>query len=157
MHVIVTDRDSIERGILVRSSYVVISIRDPDKKKARIPKQAGLRDVLYLAFHDAEPSRDMKLPDDIVVMTPKQAEQVVQFAHKHDAKVGAVVVHCEQGMSRSPAVAAALCKLYGGDEKCFFRDYQPNAYVYRLVLSAQPQSTPQADKTDSAKSVKRTK
>jgi hypothetical protein len=49
-----TDREDIEEGVLVRSAYVVISIHDPDKPKAKVRKQSGLRDVLYLAFHDAE-------------------------------------------------------------------------------------------------------
>jgi predicted protein tyrosine phosphatase len=133
---LVRDRDSIEHGVLVRSSYIVISIRDPDKRKARIPTQSGLRDVLYLAFHDAEPVGNMTLPDDIILMSTDQAKQIWQFVRQWEAKVGAVVVHCEQGMSRSPAVAAALCKSYGGDEACFFREYLPNRYVYRLMLSS---------------------
>jgi hypothetical protein len=66
MELIVTDRESVERGILVRSAYVVISIHDPDKRRARIRTQSGLRAVLYLAFHDAEPSERLALPKDIV-------------------------------------------------------------------------------------------
>ena len=135
MQFIVTDRLSIEGGILVRSSYIVISIHDPDKRRARIPKQAGLRDVLVLAFHDAEPASNMKLPEDIRLMTAEQAERIWVFFHTHVGAVGAVVVHCEQGMSRSPAVAAALCRLHGGDEMYFFKNYQPNRYIYELILS----------------------
>lgn len=135
LNFIVSDRASIEEGIIVRSSYVVISIRDPDKKKARIPKQSGLKDVLYLAFHDAEPAANMKLADGIVLMTERQAREVWDFVRRHEGSVGAIVVHCEQGMSRSPAVAAALCQNYGGDHRHFFRDHQPNMFVYRLMMS----------------------
>ena len=130
---IVTDRDSIEHGILVPSAYVVISIYDPDKRRARIPKQSGLRDVLYLAFHDAEPSETLALPKDIVLMTEDQARQVWKFVRQWEGRVGSIVVHCEQGMSRSPAVAAAICRAFGGDHQYFFREYQPNQYVFRLV------------------------
>jgi predicted protein tyrosine phosphatase len=98
--------------------------------------QSGLRDVLYLAFDDAEPTTNLTLPPDITLMTAEQAKEIWQFVRQWEAKVGAVVVHCEQGMSRSPAVAAALCKSYGGDEACFFRGYLPNRYVYRLMLSS---------------------
>ena len=45
MNFIVTDRESIEAGLLVRTAYVVISIRDPDKKKAAVRKTSGLRDT----------------------------------------------------------------------------------------------------------------
>ncbi len=129
----VTDRESVEDGILVRGSYVVISIHDPEKRPARVVRQSGLRDVLRLAFHDAEPSDDMKLPDDIVLMTAEQARRVWQFVQRWEGEVGIVVVHCEQGMSRSPAVAATLCRAYGGDEQRFFNDFQPNLYVYGLM------------------------
>ena len=133
MRFIATDRDSIERGILVRSAYVVISIYDPDKRRACIPKQAGLRDVLYLAFHDAEPSETLELPENIVLMTEDQARQVWEFVGQWAGRVGSIVVHCEQGMSRSPAVAAAICRAFGGDHQYFFREYQPNQYVFRLM------------------------
>ncbi len=136
MEFIVTDRESIEAGLLVKSSYVVISIHNPDKRPANVRKQSGLRDVLYLAFHDAEPTDTLVIPPEIRLMTPGQAEKIQAFIEKHRANVGAIVVHCEQGMSRSPAVAAALCKAMGGDDARFWREYQPNRYVYRLVLAA---------------------
>jgi predicted protein tyrosine phosphatase len=126
------------RGILVRSSYILISIRDPDKRKVRVPKQLGLRDVLHLAFHDAELADNMTLPEDITLMTEKHARQVWSFVKKWENEVGTVVVHCEQGMSRSPAIAAALCKRLGGDESRYFKHYQPNQHVYRLMLDPAP-------------------
>ena len=136
MEFIITDRDTIETGLLVQTSYVVISIRDPHKRPANVRKQAGLRDVLFLSFHDAEPTHMMALSGKIKLMMPIHAKQIHQFVDKHKEHIGAIVVHCEQGMSRSPAVAAALCKSMGGDDKNFWRDYQPNRYVYRLVLEA---------------------
>ena len=50
--------------------------------------------------------------------------------------MGTIVVQCEQGMSRSPAVAAAICKGMGGDDQRFWRNYSPNRYVYEVVLGA---------------------
>ena len=138
MDFLIHDRRSIEQGILVRSSYILISIRDPDKRKVRVPKQSGLREVLHLAFHDAEPTRNMVLPEKIRLMTEEQAREIWEFVKKWEKEIGAVVVHCEQGMSRSPAVAAGICKGLGGDESCFFEQYQPIRYVYELVLTACP-------------------
>ena len=136
MQILVTDRDTIEAGLRVKSSYVVISIHDPDKPRAKVRKQAGLRDVLYLGFHDAEPTGTLVLPKEIVLMTPEQAAEICRFVQRHREDVGAIVVHCEQGMSRSPAVAAAISKLCGCDEKRFWREYQPNQFVHGLVLDA---------------------
>ncbi len=65
MKIIVTDRDSIQRGIVVRSSYAVISICDPDSPPAHIPKVSAVRGILYLAFHDTEPTAKFQPPPKI--------------------------------------------------------------------------------------------
>jgi predicted protein tyrosine phosphatase len=136
MNILVTDRKSIEDGILVRTSYIVISIRDPGKMKAAVRKTSGLRATLFLQFHDTEPTKGMILPPEIRLMSPKDAASIWAFVLKHSKNVGTIVVHCEQGMSRSPAIAAAICKGLGGDDQRFWREYQPNRYVYDLVVGA---------------------
>lgn len=134
MKIIVTDRESIESGIVVLSSYIVVSIHDPDKRKAAVRKQSGLRDLLHVAFHDAEPVASMSLPVGVKLMTADDAAAIWKFADAHRHTVGAVVVHCEQGMSRSPAVAAAIAKAWALEEAPFWRRHQPNRYVYDLML-----------------------
>ncbi len=136
LNIIVSDRATIEAGILVRSSYVLISIHDPYKPRPRVPKQSGLRDVLYLAFHDAEPSVSLALPDGVRLMTALHAEQIVRFVEKHRGQVGAVVVHCEQGMSRSPAVAVGIALLIGQPAERFLNRYQPNQHVLDRMRDA---------------------
>lgn len=133
MRLIVSDRESIERGLLVRSAYILISIRDPDKRPVRVPRQPGLRATLSLEFHDAEPVANQRLPEAIQLMTEAHARDIWDFVRRHAAAVETIVVHCEQGMSRSPAVAAAICEWLGGDNQQFFREYQPNRYMYRLL------------------------
>lgn len=132
----VTDRAGIERGVLVRSPYIVISIHDPERDEPKVKKQAGLRGVLQLAFHDAEPTDPRVSDARLTVMSADQALQICQFIDRYKDEVGAVVVACEAGMSRSPAVAAALCTSLGGDEETFFQAFQPNGHVYRLVRDA---------------------
>lgn len=138
MNVFVTDRKSIERGFLVRSSYALISIRDPDKAKARIPKTAGLRATLHLAFHDSEPSEELELPAEIVIPTEEHAREIWHFVDEHKDNVGAFVVHCHQGMSRSPAVAAAIAVYLGLDDHRFWEEHSPNQYVHELMLKTMP-------------------
>lgn len=137
MELIVTDRASIERGIVIRDRYIVISIYDPEKPKPSIPQRAGMRAVLYIPFHDAEPTSQLDLPAEIQLMTIDDAQQIWEFVQKHRDHVGTIVCHCEQGMSRSPAVAAALSKLLGEDGDRFFLEHQPNEYVYRMMLECQ--------------------
>ncbi len=136
MEFIVSDRRSVERGVLVRSAYALISIRDPDKPPVRVPQQSGLRAVLSLAFHDAEPAANLRLPEGIALMSDAQAKEIWNFVRQWQDQVGAFVVHCEQGMSRSPAVAAAICRCMGGYERKFWEEYQPNQHVYTLVVAA---------------------
>ena len=72
-------------------------------------------------------------PGDIVLMSRQQAEEIHAFIEKHRAEVETVVLHCEAGMSRSPAVAAALCRALGRDDTLYWQEYQPNRHVYHLV------------------------
>jgi predicted protein tyrosine phosphatase len=138
MKFIVGGRHEIERGIIVRTPYVIISISDPGKKKARIRKPTGLLDVLYLQFHDAEPEKGLPLSKEVVLMTKKHAKQIWNFVLRYRDQVGTIVVHCEQGMSRSPAVAAAIALHLGADDRRLTRDYQPNKYIYNLMVSCFP-------------------
>jgi len=136
LDIFVTDRASIEQGFLVRSAYALISIRDPDKRKVRARRSPLLKATLELAFHDAEPRTAFKLPENIRLINEEDAAQIWQFVRALSVEVKTVVVHCEQGMSRSPAVAAALCRGLGQDPARFMTKYQPNAYVLRLITEA---------------------
>jgi len=132
MEFIVTDRASIEREIIVRTAYVVISIHDANKPPARIPRRVGMRDKLYVCFDDSVPEPGSERQH----MTADDATAIWNFVQRHREDVGTIVCHCEQGMSRSPAVAAALATLLCQDNRHFFEEYQPNEYVYELMLRA---------------------
>ena len=136
MEVHVFSRAEIETGIGIKSAYVLVSIRDPGTRQAKVKRQSGLRDVLFLSFHDAEPSANFDLPPETKPITPAQADQIRAFVRKHQSTVGAIVVHCEQGMSRSPAVAAAISDALGLDSRRFWQLYTPNAYIYHAVADA---------------------
>jgi predicted protein tyrosine phosphatase len=136
MNLIVTDRHFIEAGIVVRTPYIVISIYTPGTRKAIIPRRSGLKAVFYTAFHDAEPAEGLRLPPEIVLMTPEQAEAIWAFVRQHEAQIGSIVCHCEQGMSRSPAVALGLAEAYGSDTRKIGAESHPNQFVYRLMCQA---------------------
>ena len=69
---------------------------------------SGLKAVLSLEFHDTEPVAGQFYPPRIVLMTEQHANQIWDFILVHGKSVGTIIVHCEQGQSRSPAVAEAL-------------------------------------------------
>ena len=136
MELMVCDRVTIERGIVVPDSYVVISIHDTDQPRAAVKSQPGLRDVLFLAFNDAAPAAGETLPSEVQAMTPAQADQIRDFVRKHEPDVELIVVHCHGGVSRSPAVAAAISDALGLDGRRFWQLYTPNPHVYHTVADA---------------------
>jgi len=75
MKVIVCDRGTASSGDYFDglAAHVVISIHDPDRPPARIPKREDLREILAVAFDDAAPCPGFKLPDDMVLMTEAHA------------------------------------------------------------------------------------
>lgn len=51
--------------------------------------------------------------------------------------VDQLIIHCNMGVSRSPAVAAAIKKaLTGSDDEFFDGKFVPNMVVYYTVLKA---------------------
>jgi predicted protein tyrosine phosphatase len=84
----------------------------------------------------------MPLPTRVRALSRAQSQQIWRFVDLHKARVGAFVVHCHQGMSRSPAVAAALAVYLGLDEQPFWQEYQPNRYVYELMRQTMPRENP---------------
>lgn len=134
MHFVIEGREEIEAGVPVRTSYVIISITDPGKRPARIPRATGFWDILRLQFHDAVPVTGFTLPSEIVLMNEDHAKATWQFVQRWCNEVETIVVHCEQGISRSPAVAAAICKVLGDENVRFFGEYMPNRYIYNLLV-----------------------
>lgn len=136
MKIDVTDRESIEHGRVMREAYVLISIRDPDRPPVHPRRSPLCRAVLELAFHDAEPVPGFTPMRPLTYMSHDDALAIWRFLHEHQGKYEAILVQCEQGMSRSPAVAAAVARCLGLDAAPFWCEYQPNRFVYELVCEA---------------------
>ena len=130
------DRASVEAGLRLREPYLLISISDP-RCRVKPAYHALCRGVLRVAFHDAEPTAGMLLPPHVKLMTAAMARRIVRFVANRPPDVELVVVHCEQGASRSPAVAAAIIERFGdGDSSAIFQNLTPNHHVYGLTVAA---------------------
>lgn len=94
--------------------------------------QVGL---LQLGFWDISQPKtyDARLAGKL--FTKEQAKQVLDFANEMMPKIETMLVHCEMGLSRSPAIAAALENIfYGkGSEATYFNKYIPNVLVYKTI------------------------
>ena len=146
MRIIATDRESVERGLVMREPSILISIRDPEKRPVRLRHCLLRKGILELAFHDAEPVAGFIPLDPITYIAEVDADEIWDFVRKHEGTYEVIVVHCEQGMSRSPAVAAALARGLGLDDSFFWQENQPNQYVYKTILAARDEVAKEHDK-----------
>lgn len=113
--------------------HVVISITSSPDDQARIRANPQCRGVLRLSFADADVASEIIGED--ALFTPEQARRIWEFVVAHRDHVERIIVHCDAGVSRSPAVAAALARALNGDDSEFFGGrYTPNRRVYRLLL-----------------------
>ena len=90
--------------------------------------------ILRLAFADtAEPGRADSF-------TPSLAREVLDFSARMWEEVEVFLIHCEAGLSRSPAIAAALSRIYYNDDGPWFELDFPNRLVYRILIETNSQN-----------------
>jgi predicted protein tyrosine phosphatase len=117
-------------------AHVIISITSGPEDIAHLRRNDQCKGVLRLHFPDAEVASD-QFPE-AVLFAPADARQIWAFVLGHP-EVQRIVVHCDAGVSRSPAVAAALARILNGDDAEYFAGrYRPNMRVYRMLLEHAP-------------------
>lgn len=89
-------------------------------------------DLLRLRFWDVPNPREITEN----VFSTEQAESIIRFADRVWNDIEVMLVHCEAGMSRSPACAAALEHIYHGpgSEASYFSKYYPNNHVFKTLM-----------------------
>lgn len=115
-------------GLYVNPRGAIISITDPGSQPARLD---GHIQILRLTFYDL----DKPVERFTEVFTEEHAEQILDFVSGVRDQIDTLVVHCEAGISRSCAVAAALTRLFLGDDNPVIRRGMPNMRVYRGILT----------------------
>lgn len=111
--------------------HVIISISDHRGDRQDPPANEFTRDILHVDFHDINMATD-----GLDLFTDAQAIEILNFYTRYRNETELVVAHCTAGMSRSPAVIAALQKIHTGDDSEWFKKKTPNSYVYNHILSA---------------------
>jgi predicted protein tyrosine phosphatase len=86
--------------------------------------------LLQLVFDDTAQ------PDNPRAFTSSQAEEILQFVERMWDKAQTFLIHCEIGMSRSPAVAAALSRIYYNDDGPWFEMDFFNRLVYQVLVES---------------------
>lgn len=115
--------------------HLVISIADADGVHPSLPDVPTRRGLLRVAFDDVSPKRHDSHGGERA-MQPAHAQEIRAFVEAHIEEIELIVVHCEAGMCRSPAVAAALWRWLEGGRGPFFETFRPNPHVYRIMVEA---------------------
>jgi predicted protein tyrosine phosphatase len=135
MELIVYSRAMIESIAPPDVPYVILSITSRVSDVARLPVNELCQGVLRQSFPDADGPSMLYTEDEL--FSPTQAAEVWAFVRQHRPSIARILVHCDAGISRSSAMAAAISKALTGDDKRFFgARYLPNRRVYRLMLEA---------------------
>jgi predicted protein tyrosine phosphatase len=94
-------------------------------------KRIGL---LNMAFEDIEFPRLDTPPE--LVFNRAMARRILDFVASMWPQVECFLIHCHAGMSRSPAVAAAIEHIYHGNgaDQHWFQYKTPNMKVYQTIL-----------------------
>ena len=121
--------------------YLVVSISTPESLPAKMCRDKYRRGILRLWFDDADhESESMRayFERNLRLFNTGDAFSILNFVRTAlmYTNVEAIVCHCDAGISRSSATAAALSKILNGDDFAMFqKPYVPNMLVYRTLLT----------------------
>lgn len=123
--------------------FVIISIASPELETYRIPSNSHCKDILYLRFHDILNNGNIRslneVGDKIVPINKEHIKKILDFAKKYNY-IKDWLLHCEAGMSRSPAVALALSEIMNGKDgyeiyvKTLYPKIHNNIKVRKAIL-----------------------
>lgn len=96
--------------------------------------------LLEMTFEDADFIRPNTPPE--YIFDEIKAKKILDFVSEMWDKVDCFMIHCHAGMSRSPAVAAAIENIYYGNgaDSRWFKEKTPNMRVYRTILNTHQSS-----------------
>lgn len=128
---IVRNRDAVEaQSLYFDAPHALISISG-EGDPARLQDNPFRKSLLRLEFadFDRQPTNEKHK-----LFSRKEAKKILDFMQGlRDLEY--TVVHCDAGISRSPAVAAAITRITGGNDRAFFKSYIPNSRVYGMLLT----------------------
>lgn len=129
MQIHISSKDQV--GSLVKScsgSVYVISITDPGSDPVSLPCQED--NILRLQFHDLD--RIYPQLQKVTYFSKQHAKQIHQFLL---SSIDHLVIHCEAGICRSPAVGLAIASYLNlfGDVTHIIRKYIPNLMVFTIL------------------------
>jgi predicted protein tyrosine phosphatase len=113
--------------------FAIITVTDSEVNFIELPLQM----IAWLKVKVDDLEDGDKLPNKrSSIFDMDHANAIKNFVEHTLDVVDFFIIHCDAGMSRSPAVAAALSLVFNGDDSEFFKGKTPNRTVYRRMLEA---------------------
>ena len=126
MQIHISNRDRVDSLIQeLKGTIAVISITDPDTPTAYV----DCDNILRLQFHDLD--RIWSQLSEVTYFNWEMAESIIEFVAVN-SNVNHMIVHCEAGVARSPAVAAAISE-HLNITHVIFRTHCPNTMVFSIL------------------------
>jgi predicted protein tyrosine phosphatase len=116
-----------------KSERAIISITTPEDDQCSPASlhEDSWRGILRLQFHDVDPSAEAKKRQR-VLFNEQHAQEIFLFLKEQEAFGGALICHCEAGISRSAAVAKFIAQIYSLDYPESYSLY--NKHVFTTLL-----------------------
>jgi predicted protein tyrosine phosphatase len=133
MKILVSTRDEVGR-FATSGKAACISINDSNQAPALLPASIDDAHVLRLQFDDVDGSNETWHNRPVVMFNESLAESILDFWHQVKDQIDVLLVHCNAGMCRSPAVAAVIEHIHTGEDQHWFDRKRPNMMVYRTLL-----------------------
>ena len=124
-------------NITIPTMIISISCLDkaiPNRLEKYRRENKNIINVAYVQFDDIDSSETI---NGETPMSKSDAKTIVDAFMKYKDRVEQIIVHCDAGYSRSPAVAAALAKALDMSDEVYFSSgqYCPNRHVYRMMMN----------------------
>lgn len=114
---------------------ISVATYDGDWPKLSACKRLGLLQIFF-------PDISFKIKDNSMkynkLFDEEMAQRIFDFVDGIKDKIDTMLIHCEAGVSRSPAIAAAIDRIYFGEKNVkekYFMKYRPNILVYQTMIA----------------------
>lgn len=115
------------------ASHIIISITSDIAYPVQIKEGTGCKGIIRFNFDDI--SRMPKGYETLLeLFTDKHAKEILSFVNERVRGIKTIIAHCDAGVSRSSATAAALSKILNNKDDIYFKNYVPNMRVYTEIL-----------------------
>lgn len=117
-----------------KEPFVAIRFVSPYNNYDLVRTASYLDDLLIECDDITKSTKNVK--NQYVYFTYEMANQVLDFVEKYKGSIKTLIVACEAGISRSAGAAAALGKIYLGDDQFILNSplYIPNPHIYTTIL-----------------------